>query len=154
MHPPDGEAITVSRLFAEDYPENFDALARDLIENDPDYAGAEDLEEGKQTIVCLCMTGIKDLDWFPNPRYPASAWQMDGLSSDPYVFDTAARTIRRMTDGSGQITGWIDRSPNGKWIFHVSANLPMMEQWAPGICAVGLDGSEVRDLGGTMDYGG
>jgi hypothetical protein len=154
MHLPDGKVITVSKLLSADFPENFDALARDLIAHDRYYAGAEDVEEVKQAIVNLFMMGIKDLDWSPNSRYLAFAGQMDGLSSDLYVFDTVARTIRRMTDGPGQITGWIDWSPNGKWIFHASTNTPMMVQWAPGIFAASLDGSEVKNLGGTMYYGG
>jgi Tol biopolymer transport system component len=154
MHIPDQKIITISKLLSTDYPNNFNQIAQSVIKNDPFFAGVTDIEIAKEFIEQLFFMGIKDSEWSHNSRYLAFSAEIDGPSSDLYVYDTTSQTIQRLTDGLGEMTGGIEWSPNDKWIFHTSSNSPFVEQWAYNIFVARSDGGEVKDLGFTMDYGG
>jgi WD40 repeat protein len=57
--------------------------------------------------------------WSPDGRYLAFGGQMDGLSSDLYVYDVQTSSIQRLSSGDQELQ-WIDWSPDGKWILHGS----------------------------------
>jgi Tol biopolymer transport system component len=105
-----GEQQVITPLLSDDYPNNFAEAAGKL--NDP-YITAQSLYDA-------FMNGITAaLDWSPDGRYLAFAGQMDGLSSDLYVYDVETKTIRRLSSGDKELQ-WIEWSPNGKWIMHGS----------------------------------
>ncbi len=105
-----GEQQVVTRLLSEDYPNNFVEAAAKL--ND-EYKTPESLYQAFQY-------GIRSaIAWSPDGRYLAFAGQMDGLSSDLYVYDVQAKSIQRLSSGDQELQ-WIDWSPDGKWILHGS----------------------------------
>jgi WD40 repeat protein len=103
-----GEEQVITPLLSKDYPNNFVEAAGQL--NDPDIT-AEYLYQA-------FVYGItRALAWSPDGRYLAFAGQMDGLSSDLYLYDVETKTIRRLSSGDQELQ-WIDWSPDGKWILH------------------------------------
>ena len=103
-----GEQQIITPLLSEDYPNNFVEAAKRL--NDPNIT-AESLYEA-------FMTGITEsLDWSPDGRSLAFAGQMDGVSSDLYVYDVETKKIRRFSSGDQELQ-WIEWSPTGRWVMH------------------------------------
>ena len=105
-----GEEQVVTPLLSADYPGNFVEAAKKL--NDP-YITAE-------TLYGAFLNGIiQSLAWSPDGKYLAFAGQIDGLSSDLYLYDVHTQTIQRLSSGDQELQ-WIDWSPDGKWILHSS----------------------------------
>jgi len=105
-----GEEQVVTPLLSKDYPDNFVEAAGKL--NDPDITA--------QSLHDAFISGITEaVAWSPDGRYLAFAGQMDGLSSDLYVYDVNEKTIRRLSSGDQELQ-WISWSPDGKWILHGS----------------------------------
>lgn len=102
----DGKTRVVTRLLSKDYPANFVKAAQQLGRAD---VTADMLQN---TFVC---TINQALDWSPDGRYLAFAGQMDGLSSDIYLYDSVSGAIKRYSSGPEEIV-WICWSPDGKWI--------------------------------------
>jgi len=63
--------------------------------------------------------GIFSLDWSPDSRYLAFAAQIDGLSSDVYLYDTLNKTLKQVTSGDKQVSS-LEWSPTGKWILNTA----------------------------------
>lgn len=105
-----GEQRVVTHLLSADYPNNFTEAAAKL--ND-EYKTAESLYQAFHY-------GIKSaIAWSPDGRYLAFGGQMDGLSSDLYVYDLQTQSIQRLSSGDQELQ-WIDWSPDGTWIVHGS----------------------------------
>lgn len=103
-----GEEQVITPLLSEDYPSNFAEAAEKM--NDPNITA--------QSLYEAFVSGIgQAIDWSPDGRYLAFAGQMDGLSSDLYVYDVETKTIRRLSSGDQELQ-WIEWSPTGKWIMH------------------------------------
>jgi WD40 repeat protein len=146
LHLSDMEMITVTKILSSDYPDNFNEIAQYLMDNDPDYSRAEDIEEVKTTIMDIFLQGITAFEWSPNSRYLAFAGEMDGPTSDLYVYDTQTGAIRRLTDGYGQMIGSIRWSPDGKWILHSSTNTPHEMQWTRDVFVARANGSGAKRI--------
>jgi len=105
-----GETKIITRLLSKDYPSNFDAAAKIL--NKPDI-NSEELQ-------LSFLNGITQaISWSPDGRYLAFAGQMNGLSSDLYVYDTRTGTLKQLSSGPQEMQ-WIGWSPDGKWIIYGS----------------------------------
>jgi dipeptidyl aminopeptidase/acylaminoacyl peptidase len=117
----------IARLLSKDYPQNLSILAEKLAQEkkDPNYPDTEDWIRPIDTAI---IGGIFSLGWSPDGRYLAFSGQIDGPSSDLYVYDTKTQTTRRLTDDLNNIQSII-WSPDGKWILYENA-LP--EQSYPG----------------------
>jgi dipeptidyl aminopeptidase/acylaminoacyl peptidase len=103
----------------------------------PDDAGSPQQQEA-------LAYGLRALAWSPDGQRLAFASQMDGPSSDVYVYELDTRSIRRLTDGPGQVQS-IAWSPDGRWILHTSAS--EVGAGAPaGTYAAAADGSAMREL--------
>ncbi len=152
MHLPDGEIHGITPLLSEDYPINFVRSANELSPR-VDYDGSLHPRTPEE-LASPFLAGILAHDWSPTGRYLAFAGEMDGPSSDLYVFDTATEGIRRLTSGPEFIQS-IWWSPDGEWIAHSSALEICM-----GVCetwwAVRADGARVVRLpdtdNGTMGW--
>jgi WD40 repeat protein len=111
LHIPDGETTKVTDLLSPDYPVNFER-------------NAEDVSVLAETLSESFLDGIHSAVWSPDSRYLAFAGEMDGPSSDLYVYDSAEKTIRRLSSGSRNISFGarpaIRWSPDGKWIVYAS----------------------------------
>jgi len=82
------------------------------------------------------------LDWSPDGRYLAFAGQMDGLSSDLYIYDSVSGAIQRLSSGPQEV-GWISWSPDGKWILDGST-YSFGEGMRYAVYATSLDGTIVK----------
>jgi hypothetical protein len=137
-----GTAAVVTDLLTPDYPANFDKLM-DAIVNQPGYDpnGSYDPEGS-------FLQGIRSVAWSPDSRFLAFAGEMNGPSSDLYVYDVSEKTIRRLSSGLANITAdgphSIRWSPDGKWIVYSSGYW-----WGEGMTvtfyAARPDGSAYRE---------
>lgn len=113
-----GQTHLVSKLLSKDYPDNFVEAAKEIKaaaapDTTDDYIPAGELEQAFNEGI------TRSLGWSPDGKYLAFAGQMDGLSSDVYLYDMAKGSFRRISKGPQEIQG-IDWSPNGKWIISSS----------------------------------
>jgi WD40 repeat protein len=138
-----GEQQVITPIVSKEYPANFAKAAKNL--NDPDTT-AESLYEAYQNGI------TSSIAWSPDGRYLAFAGQVDGLSSDLYVYDVETREIRRLSSGDQELQ-WIDWSPDGKWIMHASV-FWVGQGMSYDIYAAAADGSSVRYLSTSSLYGG
>jgi len=110
-----GQTRLLTPLLSADYPDNFRKAALALIQQGEPVDQSDFLRGA-------FARGIRSLDWSPDGRYLAFAGQMEGLSSDLYVYDVKTQAIRRLSDGPGQIQS-ITWSPDGRWILHSSSTI-------------------------------
>ncbi len=109
-----GQTQVVSKLLSKDYPDNFDAAIKELKSADSTASiSADELEQAFNEGITHA------IGWSPDGKYLAFAGQMDGSSSDVYLYDLAKGSFRRISQGPQEIQG-IDWSPDGKWIFSAS----------------------------------
>ncbi len=133
-----GELDVVAPLLSSDYPDNFIKAAGRS--NDPIIT--------TESLYAAFMNGItRSLSWSPDGKYLAFAGQMDGLSSDLYIYEVETKTIRHLSNEDQQIQG-ILWSPDGKWILYDGAN-----QIGVGmkfdVYAAAVDGSSTKRLSVT-----
>jgi WD40 repeat protein len=138
-----GEKQVVTSLLSKNYPDNFVEAAGKL--NDP-FKTAESLYDA-------FLVGINQaIAWSPDGRYLAFAGQMDGLSSDLYVYDMMTKALRRLTSGNQELQ-WISWSPDGKWIVHGSVFF-VGEGMTFDVYAAAVDGTSVRYVSTNSLYSG
>lgn len=106
-------------LLSESYPFNFLDLAETLESQHAEEIRTTTTEDTKAAVYDAFLQGIGSLEWSPDSRYLAFAGQMDGPSSDLYLFDTKDESIKRLTSGPGQIQR-IAWSPDSTKIMHES----------------------------------
>jgi WD40 repeat protein len=115
----DGTSQVVANIVAPGYPENLRPVAETL-----------DLPEYRSecpNIECLTIltsyifeSGIRSIAWSPDSRFLAFAAQIDGPSSDVYLYDLESQTVRRLTNEIENI--WqIEWSPTGEKILYDAA---------------------------------
>jgi Tol biopolymer transport system component len=138
----DGQTLTVTALLSADYPRNFDVNAAALSKIDP-----KQFSSGlAPSLWDAFSNGIHSLAWSPDSRHLAFAGEVDGPSSDLYVYDVGTQAIKRLTDGLGEIQQ-ISWSPDGKWILNSSAY--WVGEGSPvDTYAAAADGSVVKPVGG------
>ena len=109
----------VAHLMAPGYPENLRPVAESLVLSDyrSECPSIECLTQLTSTIFEF---GIASLAWSPNSQLLAFSAQIDGPSSDIYLYDTKSQTIHRLTDEIENI--WqIEWSPTGEKILYHAA---------------------------------
>jgi hypothetical protein len=148
LHLPDGASTVITALLSPDYPANFDK-AMDAIINQP---GLYDPNDGYD-LVGSFIEGIHSAAWSPDSRYLAFAGEMDGPTSDLYVYDISQKTIRRLSSGLKNIVGYqaIRWSPDGKWIVY-SSGYWYGEGMTVTFYAARPDGSAYREYPENMDF--
>jgi hypothetical protein len=115
-----------------------------------------DLEENKRVPLRPClhrMQGCDEADpayvyrapvWSANGRYLAFRGEIDGSSTDIYIYDAESAKVRRLTTSNNQV-GSISWSPDSRWV--VYAEIP--EEFRPAVIsmwAASLHSGEVRLL--------
>ena len=130
-----GEKQIITPLLSKDYPNNFVEAVKEIKNS---YIRAEDLQSAFLTIT-------QAIAWSPDGRYLAFAGQMEGLSSDLYLYDMTMKNIQRLSNDNEELQS-IHWSPDGKWILHESGFSTdiMVEKH---ISVIAVDNSSVRDLG-------
>ena len=135
MNLADGTTRLVTPLLSRDYPNNFAKAAQQL--------GQADVTAGTLQNAFVC--GItQSLDWSPDGRFLAFAGQMDGLSSDLYLYDSVSGAIQRLSTGPQEVE-WISWSPDGKWILDGSS-YSVGEGMRYDIYATSVDGASIKRL--------
>ena len=131
----DGKSRVVTSLLSHDYPDNFTLAARQLDQADITADGLQN------SFVC----GItQSIAWSPDGRYLAFAGQMDGVSSDLYIYDLAGQTIKRLSSGPQEVQ-MIAWAPDGRWILDWSS-YGSGEGMTYDLYATSLDGSIIHKL--------
>jgi hypothetical protein len=136
-----GKTQLITPLLSKDYPENFKQAEKQI--NNP-YITAFALQTA-------FLNGITEsIAWSPDSRYLAFAGQMDGMSSDLYVYDIQSNSIRRLSSGDQELQ-WINWSPDGKWILHGAAYETGMGMIYDKYAA-DVSGTSVRQLSQASSY--
>jgi WD40 repeat protein len=115
----DGESNIIANLIAPGYPENLRPIAETL-ELSHYQAECSNVECLISLNSIIFGDGIASLAWSPDSQFLAFAAQIDGPSSDIYLYDTESRTIRRLTDEIEHIWS-IKWSPTGEIILYDAA---------------------------------
>jgi Tol biopolymer transport system component len=139
----DGKSQVVTRLLAHDYPNNFIQAAQQLNQSG---ITADSLQN---SFGC----GMGSSAWSPDGRYLAFAGQMDGLSSDVYLYDTESHAIKRLSNEPEEVE-MISWSPDGQRIIEWS-NFGVGEGMTHDVYILALDGRVVYKLfinRGSLDW--
>lgn len=110
----------ISNLIAPGFPENLVPVTKTMYFTEHDAEYANDLNFQLSQVKSAFTQSIDKgnaLDWSPNSKFLAFAAQIDGPSSDIYIFNTEENSIRRLTDDLENI-GHIDWSPGGGKILY------------------------------------
>ena len=113
----DETAEIIANLIAPGFPHNLEPVAETLNLSDYDPFGCNNVE-------CLAILSsydfkldITSLAWSPNGQFLAFAAQIDGPSSDIYLYDRKNQGIRRLTEELQNI--WqMEWSPSGEKILY------------------------------------
>jgi hypothetical protein len=125
----DGTTITVSDIVTDGYKEKLDQLAGELKKRDPkSYEPQDDIDWVGGGIFTAFDSGIHSVAWSPDSRTLAFAAQIDGLSSDVYLYDLETGNVQQAEDSLQSVTG-IRWSPDGEKI--------IFENSEPGIIYMG-----------------
>lgn len=97
-----GEIHPVSALLSSKFPDNFQETAEE-VQKHIDARDLPDPSNIPQYLYNTFLVGIEDYSWAPNSRQLAFAGQMDGPSSDLYIYDLTTQKITRLSDGPQEI---------------------------------------------------
>jgi hypothetical protein len=117
----DGEVLPISNLLSRDYPENFVDAAENYLRRNLDVD--TELPEVIGWFKRSFLAGIYSLAWTPDSQSLAFAGQMDGMTSDMYLYKMASAEIQRLERGADNIQ-WLTWSPDGARLLYASADLP------------------------------
>ena len=110
----DKSTISIAKLISPGFPENLRSVKvadpRLLIDCENESCHLDIL---KRTFTYT----IKSLSWSPDSKYLAFSAQIDGPSSDVYIYSTIDNSIRQIVDDLENV-GWIEWSPNGSKILY------------------------------------
>jgi Tol biopolymer transport system component len=117
----DGTSKLISNLIAPGFPENLEPVTKTI------YLTEDDSDCSSNPTCTLSMIQwafqesiLHALDWSPDDKLLAFAAQIDGPSSDLYIFNIEDKSIRRITDELENI--WkIHWSPNGEKILYLDS---------------------------------
>jgi len=108
----DGSSLIISSLIAPNFPQNLEPAIKKL-----KFTGCINNEDCKLHLFMFGLIEGLILAWSPDGKQLAFAAQIDGPSSDIYVFSIENKTILRLTNELENIYS-IDWSPNGKKIIY------------------------------------
>ncbi len=151
MHLPDGSIREVTGLLSEDYPDNIEKIAEMAQSNDPELSDMplEEIVPGVQEFFAYSLFFV---DWSPSGDYLAFSGEMDGPSTDLYLYNIHSNEIRRLSSGFKNID-FIEWFPGGDQIVYSSSSMFCM-----GDCSsyyvTNLDGSISKTINNFDTFGG
>lgn len=119
-----GEKQAITYLLSEDYPDNFQKAVDKIKSSKTDLSKDDEISVG--TIAMNFRVG--QTAWSPDSRYLAFAGEMDGPTSDLYIYDVQEKTITRLTDDLLNI-GSINWSSDGKQIYFSNIRPGIIYSW-------------------------
>lgn len=143
MHLPDGTTHKVIDLLSNDFPDNLEKFAEMAKNNDPDLESMNTttiVDTARQTFIYSLYASR----WSPSGEVLAFSGEMDGPSTDLYLYNLKTSRINRLSSGSQNID-FIDWFPGGDQILYSSSYLP-----CEGDCSTyyvtNLDGSVSKKI--------
>jgi hypothetical protein len=118
----DGTAVKIADVAGPDYRQKLYRLADQLKESNPDGYSVTGGEEDwvAADLISVFTTSLFTLSWAPDGSALAFAAQIDGNSSDVYVYDVGSGAIRRVEESLHSVYE-IRWSPDGKHIVYENA---------------------------------
>jgi hypothetical protein len=111
-----GEVFFVASLLSKDFPDNFQKAYQKIQQAKAEFS--EDVTFG--TMEMDFEFALQKVSWSPDERYLAFASEMDGPTSDLYIFDIQEKKIERKTDDLFNI-GYIEWLDNGEAIYFTNS---------------------------------
>lgn len=144
----DGRTLKVSSLIAEGFPENMRPIAKELAKKNSEPGISED--EWFEIIRSNFPFAVRAVAWSPDSRQVAFSAQIDGPSSDIYIYDLASAKIRRVVDDldNAANVGW---SPDGKWLT-INNQIPGSIYTGETLSVVRADGSLIHEPQNYKDF--
>lgn len=113
----DGTTKKIADVVTEGYKQKLNSVANELKQLSPDFY--KPTEDGRDWVNGGLINNfewdIYSVAWSPDSHYLAFAGQIDGNSSDVYVFDMESNVIQKVED-TLQNVQWIEWSPDGKYV--------------------------------------
>lgn len=120
----DGTSQLVTNLLSPDFPENIEAIVESTYQYDQSLYGDNCTSlECRRSLVkddVAISAGISR--WSPDGQSLAFAAQIDGPSTDIYIYSMQEKTIRRLTDDLQNVYR-MEWSPDGRYLLYVN-NIP------------------------------
>lgn len=116
----------ISNLIAPSFPQNLEPIVETMILGDPPnyYTDCfEDMECRRSLVQREFVGSIYSIDWAPDSYSIAFTAQIDGPSSDIYIYNLVNKTIQRLTTEIQNIY-WMDWSPSGERILYEISSTP------------------------------
>ena len=111
-----GETITIADVVTEGYIEKLEALAEDLKALDPDkYKPTDNRDWVFGSVFLAFASSIHSVSWSPDGHMLAFASQIDGMSSDVYLYDLDTSSVAQL-ESSIQSVSNIRWSPDGEYV--------------------------------------
>jgi hypothetical protein len=101
----------IANLLRSDYPNNLESITELINTIDDPECNDECILRHLEIEI---KQGILYFDWSPNSEEIVFAAQIDGISSDLYIYNTDEKSIRRLTNEPSNIGIMLDWAPNGK----------------------------------------
>ncbi|MCI0607522.1 MAG: hypothetical protein L0Z71_00470, partial [Anaerolineae bacterium] len=134
----------ISNLLAPDFPENLEPIVETMVLGDPPIYYVDCFEdlECRRSLVQNELTGYLSLDWSPDSQSIAFTAQIDGPSSDIYIYTLRDKTIRQLTNELQNIYS-LDWAPNTKTILYEAISHPGVGSEGREYHLVNLEGKEI-----------
>lgn len=116
----------VTNLLASNFPANLESLVESMVLGDPpnyDPGCFQGIECRSSLIQRELANSLFSLDWFPDSDAIAFTAQIDGASSDIYIFSLQDKTIHQFTDEPENIYS-LDLAPNGQGMLYQISSPP------------------------------
>jgi WD40 repeat protein len=116
-----GTVINIAEIVTDDYIEKLGQLAENLKELYPDeYQPVDNHDWISGSVQSEFEWSIHSLDWSPDSRTLAFAAQIDGISSDVYLYDLETDSIQQI-ENSIQNVSSIRWSPDGQYLVFMNS---------------------------------
>jgi hypothetical protein len=114
----------ISNLLASEFPVNLEPIMETMVLGDPPNYDADCFQEWecRRSLVERELTNsLYSFDWSPGNSFIAFTAQLDGPSSDIYVYDVQEKIIRQLTSEPQNIYS-LDWAPNGQAMLYQTSS--------------------------------
>lgn len=118
----DGTSQFVVKLLSPDFPKNIEPIVKSTFQYDPSLYGADcaDMRCRRSHVKDEVAISAGISEWSPDGQLIAFAAQIDGPSTDIYIYSMQDKTIRRLTDDLQNVGRVLEWSPDGKRLLYTN----------------------------------